>query len=106
MMNHDLLAEVFHREIHKQEEAQERKKLVEKHDAGFQQLQEEMTALKLAHDNEKIRMRWEHADEVGGWGEDRGTGESEDRGGGGFIFTSDYFFSLSHAVVVVFCCKL
>lgn len=77
MMNHDLLAEVFHREIVKQEEAQKRKKLSEQHDKECQQLREELEALTLAHNNEKIRIRWEHADEVrgfGSWGRGMGVG--------------------------------
>ena len=75
MMNHDRLSEVFHREILKQEEAQERKKLIAKHEAERAtlsakhetdrlDLREENEALKLAHNNEKIRIRWEHMDEV------------------------------------------
>ena len=65
MMEHDLLAEVFHREVVKQEEAQARRKLTEAHDAEVQRLRDEIQGLKLDHDNEKIKMRWEHADEVG-----------------------------------------
>eukprot|EP00752_Nemacystus_decipiens_P016426 g14683.t1 len=64
MMNHDRLSEVFHREIVKQEEAQKRKKLSEQKDAECLELREEIEALKLAHNNEKIRIRWEHADEL------------------------------------------
>lgn len=93
MMNHDLLAEVFHREIVKQEEAQRRKKLSEQHDTELQQLQEDMKALKLAHDNEKIRIRWEHADEVG-------RGEGRGAIGAFFCFSTSEFFLVSacHAV--------
>lgn len=83
MMNHDRLSEVFHREILKQEEAQERKGLNEKHEAERARLsakheaerldlREECEALKLAHNNEKIRIRWEHMDEVCWGGESRG----------------------------------
>lgn len=68
MMNHDLLAEVFHREIVKQEEAQQRRKLQEAHEAEILALRDELHAVQMNHNNEKIKMRWEHADEVSGGG--------------------------------------
>ncbi|CAN0274328.1 unnamed protein product, partial [Ectocarpus sp. 6 AP-2014] len=64
MMNHDLLAEVFHREIVKQEEAQKRRKQQEAHEAEVLALRDELHAVQMSHNNEKIKMRWEHADEV------------------------------------------
>ncbi|CAM9108729.1 unnamed protein product, partial [Pylaiella littoralis] len=64
MMHHDLLAEGFHREIVKQEEAQKRRKLTEAHDAETKRLKEGNRILKLDHNNEKVKMRWDHADEL------------------------------------------
>ncbi|CBJ32807.1 hypothetical protein Esi_0376_0006 [Ectocarpus siliculosus] len=64
MMNHDLLAEVFHREIVKQEEAQKRRKQLEAHEAEVLALRDELHAVQMSHNNEKIKMRWEHADEL------------------------------------------
>ncbi|CAN0015190.1 unnamed protein product [Ectocarpus sp. 12 AP-2014] len=64
MMNHDLLAEVFHREIVKQEEAQKRRKQQEAHEAEILALRDELHAVQMSHNNEKIKMRWEHADEL------------------------------------------
>lgn len=88
MMNHDLLAEVFHREIVKQEEAQKRRKQQETHEAEILALRDELHAVQMSHNNEKIKMRWEHADEV--------------RGGGLFFFVACVFFAISAFVLNLF----
>ncbi|CAN0358376.1 unnamed protein product [Laminaria digitata] len=64
MMQHDLYAEGFHRDIVIQEEAQKRRKLVEKYEGEIRRLREQLEAALLEYNNDKIRMRWEHADEV------------------------------------------
>lgn len=64
MMNHDLLAEVFHREIVKQEEAQKRRRMEKAHEEVLLLMEQEAAARELEHKNELVKMRWEHAEEV------------------------------------------
>lgn len=64
MMSCDLDAEVFHREIVKQEQEQLRRNLAARHEGEMERLQQHMREMEIEHNNEKIRMRWEHAEEV------------------------------------------
>lgn len=65
MMSHDLYAEMFHREIVKQEEEQKRRKLVQEHQEEVEELQQKLRDAAVEHNNEKIRMIWaQHDDEV------------------------------------------
>lgn len=64
MMSYDLDAEVFHREIVKQEQEQLRRMLAARHEEEMERLQQYMREMEIEHNNEKIRMRWEHAEEV------------------------------------------
>ena len=64
MVSHDLEAEVFHREVVKQEQEQLRRKLVAQHEEEIERLRWIIKEKEVEHNNEKIRMRWEHAEEV------------------------------------------
>ena len=64
MASHDLEAEVFHREIVKQEQEQLRRKLVAQHEEEIERLRRIIKEKEAEHNNVMVRMRWERAKEA------------------------------------------
>ena len=64
MASHDLEAEVFHREIVKEEQEQLRRKLVAQYEEEIERLRWIIKEKEAAHNNVMVRMRWERAKEA------------------------------------------
>lgn len=66
MMAEDLSMESFHREVVIQEQAQLRRKMTERYEEQIAQLRHRLQEQEITHKNEKIKMRWEHSNQVHG----------------------------------------